>query len=116
MKAELTMFTLDCDNPVTSPTRNRVRPWRVLIDPAGHPFCLTDVRKLGLTTNEPPHPVGEAARSIQSRATRCETAQTSSVCCASEPPAGSNPAASAASALRNQTSASVWSNHCEPST
>ena len=32
------------------------------------------------------------------------------------PPAGSNPAASAASASLNQNSAIVWSYHCEPST
>src|SRR5690606_29802080 len=36
--------------------------------------------------------------------------------CLAAPPAGSKPAASAASAVRNHTSAVVWSYHCEPST
>src|SRR5688572_13178247 len=43
-------------------------------------------------------------------------AQASSSTCLSAPPAGSKPAASAASASANQNSALVWSYHCEPST
>src|SRR5699024_12227023 len=68
------------------------------------------------TRRSAPRACWGAAAFVRRWAAREAQASSSDSCCLLSPPAGSKPAALASSAVLNQTSATVESNHCEPAT